>query len=577
MTPQPTTPALSAIRRRGLGALRVVLAAIGGAATYLSFPPIGWWWTAPLGVALAVVAVMPWDSGPRPDPSSTYERHTQHHAGPLGAFGLGVVYGFVFFILLVFWVGTYVGSYAAFGLALIESLYLGLFAAGTSMMLRALHRSRLHVPAYLLTAVCIAAWWSAVEWLRSSWPWNGFPWGRLAFGQADGPLLHLVSVATTAGLSFLVALIGVSLAMFAAAWQWKHVPLASALRAPTWLAGCVLVLIVAATAFAISPANNGQHAPQGPEQFTVTAIQGNVPRMGLDFNAQRRAVLDNHVAVSLDYAQHVRDGELPAPDLVVWPENAADVNPLVDPAAGADVNATVAELGAPTLIGTVIATGTRENPSATNTMLLWDPERGDIDHHDKYYVQPFGEWLPWRPLWERLFPIARTAGYFVPGAHEFTVRDGDTIIGVATCFEIAFTDAARQAVTNGARILTVPTNNATFGYSDMTYQQLAMSQVQAAEHHIPVVVAATSGVSAIVDENGRVLAQTDIFTPGFLTETFGAVRTGTLATRLGSTVEYVLVAIGLLGAVGATNVVRRLPGFGQRTRPRTRHRKEDNE
>ena len=570
-------PQLSTKKRWGLSALRVLLAALGGVLTFVSFPPLGWWFAAPVGIALGVVSVMPWDIGPRPEPTSTRERHTQHRSGFFASFGLGVAFGLAFFLLLINWVGTYVGAIATYGLALVESLYLGLFATGASMMLRALHRSRLHISAYVLTAICIAGWWSAVECLRSSWPWNGFPWGRLAFGQADGPLLQLTSVTTTAGLSFLVALIGVALAMFAAAWQWKHVPLISALRAPAWLASYLVVLILLTAAVAISPLGSGQRTPQGPEEFTVTAIQGNVPRLGLDFNSQRQAVLDNHLAVTDDYAAQLAAGDAPQPDLVVWPENASDINPLADPLAATAIDQTVAALNAPVLLGTVIATGTRDNPSATNTMLLWDPEQGVVDRHDKYFVQPFGEWLPWRSFWERFFPIARTAGYFVPGAKTFTVRDGDTVIGVATCFEIAFTTAARNAVNDGARILTVPTNNATFGFSDMTYQQLAMSRVQAAEHHIPVVVAATSGVSAIIDENGHVLSQTEIFESGVLTETFGAVRTGTLATRLGSTVEYVLVAIGVIGALGASNVVRSLTSLNERRRTRPRNRKEHSE
>lgn len=562
-------------RRIALSAIRVGLAASGGAATYASFPPLGWWFAAPVGIALLVVALLPWDIGPRPMPGSTYERHNQHRPGPAAAFALAMVFGFVFFLLLVNWVGLYVGGIASFGLALVESLYIGLFGLGASYMLRALHRSRLRVPGYLLTTICVSAWWSAVEWLRSSWPWNGFPWGRLAFGQADGPLLHLTSVTTTAGLSFLVALIGVALAMFVAAWQWRHVPLIAALRAPAWLAAYLVILLGAATALALGPAGQGQRTPDGPETLRVAAVQGNVPRLGLDFNAQRRAVLDNHVRESLRYADQVARGELPQPDLVVWPENAGDVSPLTDSEARAAVDQATAALAAPTLLGTVIDTGTATDPATLNTMLVWESGAGHVDRHDKHFVQPFGEWLPWRSFWERFFPVARSAGHFVPGPAEWTVRAGDTTVGVATCFEIAFTDAARGAVRDGARVLTVPTNNATFGYSDMTYQQLAMSRVQAAEHHIPVVVAATSGVSAMIDADGHVLSQTNIFEPAVLTAEFGPDTTGTLATRLGASVEYALVAIGLIGALGAAVVLRRMPRLSDRYRPGVRNTQED--
>lgn len=98
----------------------------------------------------------------------------------------------------------------------------------------------------------------------------------------------------------------------------------------------------------------------------------------------------------------------------------------------------------------------------------------------------------------RLSSYAGQAGNFVAGTGNGVVDLGGIRLAVATCYEVAFDDLITESVRAGAQLIAVPTNNATFGRTDMTYQQLAMSQVRAVEHNRAVVIAATSGVSAIV-------------------------------------------------------------------------------
>jgi apolipoprotein N-acyltransferase len=116
-------------------------------------------------------------------------------------------------------------------------------------------------------------------------------------------------------------------------------------------------------------------------------------------------------------------------------------------------------------------------------------------------------------------------------------------------------------VDNGAQVLAVPSNNATFGLTEMTYQQLAMSQVRSVEHDRSSIVATTSGVSATITPDGTVTQSTKQFTPDVLVDRTALRDTTTLATRWRSAPEWVLVALAA-GAVGAGIVVRR------RTSPR---------
>ncbi|GAA1715654.1 apolipoprotein N-acyltransferase [Dietzia cercidiphylli] len=520
--------------------LRAVGAAAAGALLAASFPPVGLWWAALPAIALLVVVLSP-SRGPAP----------RARTGAL----LGLVAGMVFFLLLVPWVGLYVGAYAAWALALVEALYLAAFGAGAVVILRAgLAPGRRPGLRAVGAALGVAGWWSVWEWVRSSWPWGGFPWGRLAFGQADGPLLPLAALGGTPLLGFAVAATGTAIGLTVLLVARRRQPL----RAATGLLAVPLVTVglVAVAAVDTTTGSPGETAD-------VAVIQGNVPRLGLDFNAQRRAVLENHLRVTSELADDIEAGTAARPDLVLWPENASDISPLADRLAGAQITSLSRRLDAPILVGTVLPVG--DGPEATNSYLVWDGRSSDsaagpvVDRHDKKYIQPFGEWLPLRAPLEALFPIARTAGHFVPGDGTGLITAAGIDLGVAICFEIAFDAAAREPIARGAQILTVPTNNATFGRSPMTYQQLAMSRVRAVEHHVPVLIAATSGVSAVIGPDGEVRQETGIFEPATLAAQVELGTAGTMATRLGGIPQMVSCLIGLVGLGWALIRTRQRP------------------
>lgn len=164
--------------------------------------------------------------------------------------------------------------------------------------------------------------------------------------------------------------------------------------------------------------------------------------------------------------------------------------------------------------------------------------------------------MPWRSFFAHFSPDVAKAGNFVAGTTPVVFPMGPAKVGIDTCYEVAFDPVVRASVT-GSTLLAVPTNNATFGLSEMTYQQLAMDQERAVEHGRAVVVAATSGVSAIIQPDGHITQETGLFTPAALVATVPLRSTTTLADRLGGWPERVLVAAGLLAlAFGVTVRVR---------------------
>ncbi|MGM6766147.1 apolipoprotein N-acyltransferase [Corynebacterium pseudotuberculosis] len=480
---------------------RSAIAAIAGLAVYASYAPLGWFFAAPLGLALLCGALAPWKEN-RP-------------SNKTGAF-LGFIYSITLFLLLLPWIGEFVGAMPYIALSTFLSLYsIPLGIVGVRIL-----RHRLGWVWFPFVFV-------AVEWARSNFPFGGFAWVRIAWGQIDGPLAGAAPWGGPALVSLLTALVGAAL--------WQCVTHAAYRRQAASV--MVTVLLVAG----VATLTNGQAEDQGTVK--VAAVQGNVPRLGLDFNAQRRAVLANHVRETEKIPEQ--------PDLVIWPENSSDVSPFSDQQAKQLVSQAVAHAQAPILVGTI----TKDNVGHRNSMVVFDPRSGVGETHNKKYLQPFGEYMPWRDFFRKLSPLVDLAGDFKPGngngvVHMTAATTGKNIaVGIATCYEVAFDKAGRDAVTAGAQILTTPTNNATFGFTDMTYQQLAMSRMRAIELDRAVVVAATSGVSALIKPDGSVISQTKIFQSATLEDTLPLHDTLTFSARYGTYIEYALVIIGTMCAL----------------------------
>ncbi len=538
---------------------RLSASVAGGVLLYLSFPPVGWWWTAFPGLALLGWVL-------------TRARTTR-----AGGFGYGLVFGLAFTLPLLPWVGLFVGTGPWLALALLEALFPALFGL-FAVLVRGL-------PGW---PVWFAAEWAVQEWLKSTVPFGGFPWGVVGFGQTDGPLLPLAQVGGAPLVSVATALVGFSLTaltMEIALW-WRHshpghprrAGGVDAARPEAVLPGMCICVVLLATAL-VWPAvrQSGVGAGDHPS-VTVAAIQGNVPRLGLDFNAQRRAVLDNHVAQTLRLAEEVRAGRAPQPMVVIWPENSSDIDPLRNTDASAAISEAARAIGAPILVGTVLAAPdyTPTEPVTTNSVLVWDQENGPQDRHDKRIVQPFGEYLPWRGFFRKFSSYADRAGYFVPGTDNGVVQAAGIPIGVATCWEVIFDRAVRESVLGGAQFLAVPSNNATFDET-MSRQQLAFARLRAVEHDRYVVVAGTTGISAVIAPDGQVVARTDWFEPAYLDSVVKLRSDITFATRWGPVVQAVLVGIGLAAVLAAMLHNRRFASGRQPAASNTGDRRRESD
>lgn len=510
---------------RGGRLLRLVPAAASalcGVLLYVSFPPRALWW-----LALPAFAGFAWVLRDR---------------SWKAALGLGYLFGLGFLLPLLVWTGVEVGPGPWLALVAIEAVFVALAGAGVAAVSR--------LPAWPVWA---AAVWIAGEALRARVPFDGFPWGKIAFGQADGVFLPLAAVGGTPVLGFAVVLCGFGLyeagRLIAQRRRTRTVRRAAA-------AAALLSVAVPAAGAVAARALVSDQAEDGTA--TVAVIQGNVPRSGLEFNAQRRAVLDYHARETHKLAADVRAGKAAKPDYVLWPENSSDIDPFEYPDAAAVIEQAAKDIGVPVSVGGVV----EKDGKLLNEQILWDPVKGPTQTYDKRQIQPFGEFLPLRSL------VGAINKQWTDMAHQDFSRgtrpgvfdiDG-TKVGLATCYEAAFDWAVRDTVTHGAEMISVPSNNATFDRSEMTYQQLAMSRIRAVEHSRTVTVPVTSGVSAVIMPDGRITQKTGMFVPAYLVQKVPLRTSSTPATELGTLPEIALVlaAVGGIGwAVGSGLRARR--------------------
>jgi apolipoprotein N-acyltransferase len=487
----------------------VAVALAGGLALDAAFPPAGFWPLAAAGPALLAVAL-----GGR---------------SLRGSFVVGLAFGLAFFVPLLSWVLN-VAWYAWAALAGADTLILAVAAVGQRLLLR-----------LRPWPLAVAGWWVAVESLRDRWPYGGFPWGRLVMSQAGAPTAGWVAVGGPYFLTFLVALAGACLAWLIVA------PAGGRLRGRAVPAACLAGAAGLALAGPLLPVDGGR---PGTPTAVVAAVQGNVPRArNLPDLLRANTVTANHAAATRQLALRVRAGRAAAPDVVIWPENSTDTDPAADPYIYATIAQAVSAINRPVLVGAVLQHPVR------NAGQLWRPGVGPVQDYVKRQLVPFGETIPMRGFLNTftslpaLQPVNFTAGHRAVVFSAGKIRIGDVI-----CYEVGFDGLVSSEVAAGANLLTMQTNDADFeldGQTGETLQQLAMARIRAVEHDRAVVVASTTGVSAIIAPDGSLITRTGTWQRAEI-EARVPLRAGTtLADRLGGWPEVALTGATLAALAGA--------------------------
>jgi len=500
------------------------VALVSGLLLAAAFAPIGAWPLAVVGPALLVVTL----SG----------------RSLRGAFTVGLVFGLAFFLPLLAFVVN-VAWFAWVALAIASALIFAVFAIAQRLLLN-----------LRWWPLAVAGWWVAAEAFRDRWPWGGFPWGRLAMSQAGLPTQGWAAIFGPPALTFVVALTGTTLA-------WVLLAALTGDRA-----GRRRRTAIAATAFAVTAGISCLPAalpldpvPANAKTAVVAAIQGDVPRarsLATQLANELQVTL-NHETATDKLAANVAAGTLPRPDLVIWPENSTSIDPTEYAPIYDEIASAALAIDRPILVGAVL------NNPLRNAGVLWLPNKGPTTIYVKRRLVPFGEYIPFRSLISKFTSLTELQPQdFVPG-HKTVVFDvGQIRLGDVICYEVAFDDLVRSEVNAGSNLIALQSNDATYEREGPTTQesgqQLAMARIRAVEFDRSVVVASTTGYSAIIAPDGQIMTSSGLWTQAELEARVPLLTYTTLADRLGAWPEWAIVAATTLAlglAIAQAGAARR--------------------
>jgi len=310
------------------------------------------------------------------------------------------------------------------------------------------------------------------EEVRARFPFGGFGWLRIAFSQADAPYRNLAAIG---GASALTAMV-LSLALAIFSLMHRKFNLVALLP--------LLLLLITFPTHQVGSLN-------------VLMVQGDVPQLGLDFNSRATAVFFNHIKETKKALAKNSDV-----DLILWPENAVDVDPFTN----SEVSQALNELDKPLILGAVI----RSHGELQNASIHWTKSEQNV--YLKQHLTPFGEYIPLRGIASKISPFVDSVEDFSPGKTAVVFKEKMATIAPVICFEL-IDDQILSDAAKASHLIVVQTNSATFGTSSESAQQLGISRIRAIEHGRNILSVSTTGVSATITHQGIVDQQTRMHSP----------------------------------------------------------------
>lgn len=434
----------------------------------------------------------------------------------------GLLFGLGFCAAHLVWMRA-IGPDAWVSLSVVEGAFFGLLGA----LLAPLSRLR-------AWPVWTALAWVAVEQFRGQWPLGGLPWGRLAYASMDTPVAGWAPYVGSTGTSLVWALLGTGLA-------WA---LLSVTTSPVRTVSVATVALALVLLPSLAP-----YTGEGGAEITVAAVQGDVPGDGTDVLLDHRQVTANHVEATIDLAARVADGET-APDLVVWPENSTAVDPFLDGEVNSGISRASVAIDVPILVGAIVQ-GV-EPDQVLNQGIVWEPGTGGGDRYTKRHPVPYGEYIPFREQlpWSANFGRLREIGRdMLAGVRREPLHVGPARVVDSICFDVAYDDGIYDQVRAGGDLLVVQTSNAMFINTAQVEQQFAISRLRAIETGKYVVVAATNGVSGIIDPRGDVVERADVRTRSVVVQELTLSSGTSPGVRVGPVLGWLALLLTALGLI----------------------------
>ncbi len=374
--------------------------------------------------------------------------------------------------------------------------------------------------------------------IRAYFPFGGFPWGFpstvLLTGPIDSPLFFQVPLSFKnfgpTGSSLLLQSLSLVIAL----------RVFSKSKSKNYLKDYSIFLLIIFTIFISNyVVNNYQHTQLETSELNITIVQGNSPCPGAKNKCsnERQKIYDSHLAQT-----QALKGNF---DLVVWPESSTGFNndPGVHSRVQNDVSTQALRLDSYFLIG-----GDRpvQKEYFENYGIFINREGEVVDQYLKQHPVPFGEYIPFRKYLDWIPPLALVPRDMIRGDGQKMFMVNDTKISTVISFEGSFQRYIRNSVLDGAELVVILTNQASYGESGMSDQFILMSRANAISNERPIVHAAITGKSAFIDHNGKVISKTELFETTTLNEKLEVRQTETPYSKYGNYLNYIFIIFGAL-------------------------------
>jgi apolipoprotein N-acyltransferase len=463
-------------------------------------------------------------------------------APPLRALGIGFLFGLGQFVPGLFWITEsfqveaqrfgWIALPAVIGLSSLLSVFPALACAFAARM----------VQSGLPPALSLATCWMAFEWLRGH-VFTGFPWNLAAYTLADWPVAaQSAALVGSYGLGFLLVLLASLTAQLLGRDGDQNL---RRLRLTGLTAIAIGLLGFGAVRLGLSDPD--------PERGTqIRIVQPNIEQSEKWDEAERTTNI-----MRLTYLS-ARSGSF---DLLLWPETAWQGFLAEDTGARTMLSWLLPETGV-LLTGSPERDGTGVEAIYRNSILTITPDGEVLTRYAKHHLVPFGEYVPWRSL----LPFTRlveSLGDFTPGPGPRTLAIGPhPYVGAAICYEAIFPGHVVDDAIRPDWIFNA-TNDAWFGTTIGPWQHLASVRMRAIEEGLPLVRAANTGVSAIIDAYGRTRAMLELGKAGIIDGLLPQSLPSTAYARFGDWSALVLVLLAWAAAsarAGLGNATSRTKG-----------------
>jgi len=374
--------------------------------------------------------------------------------------------------------------------------------------------------------------------IRAYFPFGGFPWGFpstvLLTGPIDSPLFFEVPLTFRnfgpTGSSLLLQSLPLVIAL----------GVFSKSKPKNYLKDYSIFLLIIFTIFISNyVVNDYQYTQLETSELNITIVQGNSPCPGAKNRCsnERQKIYDSHLAQTQSL-----EGNF---DLVVWPESSTGFNndPGVHSRVQNDVSTEALRLDSYFLIG-----GDRpvQKEYFENYGIFINREGEVVDQYLKQHPVPFGEYIPFRKYLDWIPPLALVPRDMIRGDGQKIFMVNDTKISTVISFEGSFQRYIRNSVLDGAELVVILTNQASYGESGMSDQFILMSRANAISNERPIVHAAITGKSAFIDHNGKVISKTELFETTTLNEKLEVRQTETPYSKYGNYLNYIFIIFGAL-------------------------------